>query len=85
MTTATKLTAGDYVGFAEPKANVKVGDDYCNICGRKMGKNGFYINVGISGQILPLDVTDYNISQGCWSVGSECAKKFDSKILGIGA
>lgn len=87
MTTTTKLTIGSYINWAEPKSNVKASDDYCVQCGKKMGKNGFYVHVSISGAILPLDYDSENPdSQGCWNVGSECAKAFDSKVLGkVGA
>ena len=87
-TATTKLTIGSFVNWAEPKSNVKASDDYCTQCGKKMGKNGFYVHVSTSGTILPLDFDseNYAVSQGCWSVGSECAKAFDKNVLGkVGA
>lgn len=87
MATTTKLTIGSPIGFAEPKSNVKHGDDFCIVCGKKMGKNGFYVHLSIEATILPLDFDseNYDVSQGCWNVGSECAKQFDSSVLGKAA
>lgn len=85
MNTIAKLTIGDNAPcWATPKSNVNVGyDDYCTVCGRKMGKNGFYLHLSIEGTILSLDYQgDDSYSQGCWSVGSECAKQFDPSVLG---
>ena len=76
MPEKVKFTLGSYVGWAEPKSNVKASDDYCVVCGKKMGKNGYYVHLSIEGTILPLDY-EGSQSQGCWNVGSECAKKFD--------
>lgn len=83
MATTAKLTIGSYVGFAEPKSNVKAEDDFCTVCGKKMGKNGFYVHLSIDATILPLDFDseNYEVSQGCWNVGSECAKRFDSSVI----
>lgn len=80
MTTTTKLTIGSQVGFAEPKSNVKPEDDYCIVCGKKMGKNGFYVHLSIDATILSFDY-EGSQSQGCWNVGSECAKAFDASVL----
>lgn len=87
MNTLTKLTVGDNAPcWAEPKSNVKHGDDFCTVCGKKMGKNGFYLHLSIEGTILPLNYTgEESYSQGCWSVGSECAKQFDASVLGKAA
>ena len=65
-------TVGDYVK--------NLNDDACTECGRKVGKNPLYVHVSTSGKILPLDL-DSKDSQGCWPVGSECAKAFDPKVL----
>ena len=86
MTTATKtkLTIGSYVGWAEPKSNVGANDEYCIVCGKKMGKNGFYVHLSIDGTILDSTKSSEEYgskSQGYWGVGSECAKKFDSAFL----
>jgi hypothetical protein len=72
-------TTGDYIEHATPKDNVKVGDDYCTVCGRKMGKNGFFVHLGFGAQILPVNFE--GDSQGFWPIGSECAKLFESIVL----
>lgn len=81
-----KLTAGDSVNFADPKSNVGNDDDYCVQCGRKMGKNGWFVEIINGGEIRMQDGTEHNIANdagymGCWPVGSECAKEFDPKVL----
>jgi hypothetical protein len=73
-------TTGDYIEHATPKDNVKVGDAYCTVCGRKMGKNGFFFHLAINGEILPVSY-EGDRSQGFWPVGSECAKLFESSLL----
>lgn len=71
------LSFGDFVNWVEPKGNY--GNDYCVQCGRKTGKNAFWVHVSTSGAIIhPASEAD---SQGFWAIGSECAKKFDSAVL----
>jgi hypothetical protein len=76
----TKLTVGDFIKWAEPK---QVGShDSCVQCGRKLGKKPYFVEVSISGAIMLNGVgVDDAPSQGCWGVGSECAKAFDPKVL----
>lgn len=84
MATTTKLTIESYVGWAEPKANVDASDDYCVVCGKKMGKNGFMIHLSIDGTLLDPTKSSEEFngeSQGYWNVGSECAKRFDSSVI----
>lgn len=81
-----KLTAGDSVNFADPKENVGRDDDYCVQCGRKMGKNGWFVEIINGGEIRLQDGTEHDIANdagymGCWPVGNECAKGFDPKVL----
>jgi hypothetical protein len=76
------LTIGDAINWVEPKSNVGASDDYCVQCGRKLGKKPYFVEVSIAGRIM-LDGKgiDNDPSQGCWGVGSECAKNFDPKVL----
>lgn len=83
---ATKITAGDSPNFADPKNNVGFMDYGCVQCGRKVGKNGFWIEVINGGEIRLQDGTEHDIANdagymGCWAVGSECAKMFDPQVL----
>jgi hypothetical protein len=55
-------------------------DDACCECGRKVGKNPFYVHLTIGAEILPIE-SDSKESQGFWAVGSECAKQFDPAVL----
>jgi len=71
----SKLTVDSYVGWANPELC-----DSCCVCGRIVGKNSFYVQLSIDGTILAPDYEGEE-SQGFWEVGSECAKKFDSKNL----
>jgi hypothetical protein len=74
-----KLTIGSRIGWSDKATNA---DDshYCVVCGRKTGKNAYLVHLDIYGEVLPLD-SDSEESQGCWSVGSECAKKFDASVI----
>ena len=84
MATTTKLSAGDSVNFAEPKDNVGRNDDACVQCGRKVGKNGWWVEIINGGEIRLQDGTEAVYDggyMGCWAVGSECAKSFDSQVL----
>lgn len=72
-----KLTVGDHVGWANPEL-----ENSCTVCGRKVGKNAWYVELNIDGQIMVDGVViNDSPSQGCWQVGSECAKKFDQSVL----
>jgi hypothetical protein len=79
-----KLTIGDPINWAEPKANVGASEDYCIQCGRKTStkRTLLMVHVSISGTILPPYGGEENPeSQGFWPVGSECAKAFSSDVL----
>ena len=69
------LSLGDYVNG--------LNDNACCQCGRKTGKNSWFVQLSIYGAILsPKSAVEGNPeSQGYWAVGSECAKKFDSAVL----
>jgi hypothetical protein len=65
-------TIGDFVNG--------LNDGSCVECGRKVGMNPKWIHLANNGSILPKD-SEADNSQGFWAVGSECAKKFDPKVL----
>lgn len=69
------LSFGDYVNG--------LNDNACAQCGRKVGKNSYWVHLSIAGAILhpASDADKGTISQGFWQVGSECAKKFDPAVL----
>ena len=71
------MTVGSYVGWAKPEL-----EKSCVVCGKIVGENSKFVHLSIDGTVLALDF-DYgnSISQGCWEVGSECAKKFDQAVL----
>lgn len=83
--TTTKITAGGSLNFAEPKSNVEWDEAFCVQCGRKVGADAWYVEVIDGGDIRMQDGTEADMSDagymGCWPVGNECAKKFDSKVL----
>src|ERR1035437_1366951 len=61
--------------------------DGCEYCGKKHGKNPLYVHIMTDGTILPNSITEEDLdiigeqSQGCWALGSGCAKKlFGDKI-----
>lgn len=69
------ITFGDYVNG--------LNDDACCQCGRKVGQNSWWVHLSIAGAVLDPNspVEGDPQSQGFWSVGSECAKKFNRKAL----
>lgn len=72
-----KLSIGDHVGWAQPEF-----DNSCTVCGRKVGKKAYYVELNINGEIMKDGVEINGVpSQGCWQVGSECAKSFDPQVL----
>lgn len=73
------LTIGDYINWAEP--NQPGLHESCVQCGRKLGKNAYLVEVSIEGMIITGTEVAEGQSQGGWGVGSECAKKFDKKVL----
>lgn len=55
-------------------------------CGRKVGKNGYWVEIVNGGEIRAQDDTSYVRENdagymGCWAVGSECAKQFEKNVL----
>jgi hypothetical protein len=71
------FNAGDAAPFNE-KASNSIDQDFCFACGRKLGKNAFHFEVNTSWELIELGGSD---SQGCFPVGSECAKKFAAGLL----
>lgn len=69
------LSFGDFVNG--------LNDNACAMCGRKVGKNSWFVHLSTSGSILhpASDADRGTISQGFWAVGRECAKKFDPAVL----
>ena len=72
------LTVSDFINWVAPKQSGE--HNSCVQCGRKVGKNSFWVHVSNAGEILPANVESVD-SQGYWAVGSECAKKFDAAVL----
>jgi hypothetical protein len=62
--------------------NEKASDSlkYCYECGRKLGKSSYYFEVSTGWMLLVIG-SDPDNSQGCFPVGSECAKKFAPEVL----
>jgi hypothetical protein len=77
MTTQIKYNAGD-IAPNHPKASNT--DGLCMECGRKVGKNPLHFEVNTSWEIIVPNSDDAN-TQGCWAIGSECAKKFAPNLL----
>ncbi len=74
--TDKKLTYGDYINWVDAKTPGT--HESCTQCGRKVGKKSYWVEVNTSGQIIKNGDKD---SQGCWAVGSECAKAFNPEVL----
>jgi len=75
VTTTTKLTEGAHIGWFNSGAM-----NSCNMCGRKLGKNPYFVHLSIDGTLLPIGAEDSE-SQGYWEIGSECAKKIEPNLL----
>lgn len=59
----------------------------CEYCGRPHGNNPIMVHINTDGTILPNSITEEDLdlvgmeSQGCWALGSNCAKKlFGSRL-----
>lgn len=58
----------------------------CFICGKPTAKNTF-VHLATSGHLVPADIDETELqfrnleSQGCFPIGSECAKKVGKKFL----
>ena len=77
-----QFKAGDPAPF-----NEKIHQDSenrCCVCGRKTSEDSYYMEVINGGEIREQDGTEAVYDggyMGCWSIGSECAKKFAPNIL----
>jgi hypothetical protein len=67
-----KIGLGDSVSSME--------SSNCCQCGKKVGKNPFWIHLSNSGRILNPNEENPS-SQGFFPIGSECAKGFESEML----
>lgn len=80
---APEFNAGDPAPFHE--GIHKDGAERCVVCGRKVGKKSYLVEVIDGGDIREQDGTEADTEDagymGCWPVGSECAKKFAPNIL----
>jgi hypothetical protein len=78
MTTTTyKYNAGT-TAPNHPKASST--DSRCMECGRALGKNPLWFEVNTDWKIIEIGSDEVN-TQGCWPIGSECAKKFAPNLL----
>lgn len=70
----------------QSQINNKDRDD-CFICGRPVNsKVGRYVHLRIDGVLIPKDAEELpeyegGMSQGCFPIGSECAKKLPKKYV----
>lgn len=62
------------------KAAIASPANLCFACGRKLGKNPSYFEVNTSWELIATGSDEEN-SQGCFPIGSECAKKFSPSVL----
>jgi hypothetical protein len=60
--------------------------DTCFVCGKRTAKNTF-VHYTVEGYLIPADIDEIEIefrnleSQGCFPIGSECAKKVGRQFL----
>lgn len=83
---AIQFKAGDSAPFAEGHDNHPDGVYGCILCGRKVGKNPWWVEVVEGGYLRAQDGTEVDEDtdpgyMGFWTVGSECAKKVDPVVL----
>jgi len=72
---ASAITFGDYLDLSQADG------EHCTICGRKIGKSSKMVHLSIAGEVIPMGNWENPESQGCWPIGSECAKKFVKGVL----
>ncbi len=53
------------------------GSDQCILCGKKLGENPQYFHYLTNGNLTNSTDDNHPQSQGCFPVGSECAKKIE--------
>lgn len=67
--------------WSNPNRPTTIQENHCEYCGKKLGKYPLYVHVTIEGTILPNTVSETDLdlvgmqSQGCFPIGSGCAKK----------
>lgn len=77
-TSSTQLIIGSDAPCNE-KATLSF-DALCYCCGRKVGKNPFYMHVDTDWTIIDRN-DETSDSQGCFPIGSTCAHKFAPGVL----
>lgn len=50
-------------------------ENQCCLCGKKVGENATFVHYLTNGNITNVNDDEVENSQGCFPVGSECAKK----------
>ena len=74
--------AGDAMAWHD-KVFTDTSVERCSVCGRKLGANPFYVEVHNGGDLVEFGKGVHDGGyQGCWAIGSECAKKFSPELLG---
>lgn len=64
-------------------------DNCCEYCGKKHGASPLFVHINTSGTILPNTVSEEDLeivgmqSQGCFALGSTCAKKLFGKKIDL--
>ena len=56
-------------------------EEKCEYCGKKLGNNRLFVHITTDGVCLPNSINIIDQSQGCFPIGSECAKKLFGKDL----
>ena len=84
-TTTYMFNAGDQAPFNH-KASHAADQEFCYVCGRKLGANPLYFEVIEGGDLRLQNGTEYDVQSdagymGCFPVGSTCANKFAPNIL----
>ena len=77
------MTTFKYTAGSQAPNNRKALDSMtplCTECGRILGKNPLYFEVNTDWDVI-VPKSDEKNSQGCFPIGSECAKKFEPSLL----
>lgn len=81
-----EFNAGDGMVWHEDYGNPdKNGNtvERCCVCARKLGKKPIYVEVHKGGDLVAFGQGIHDGGyQGCWAIGSECAKKFAPELRG---
>ena len=76
----------EYNLFNNPNRPDYIKDGCCEYCGKKLGNNPLFVHITVDGTCVPNNLTEELVnlvdqSQGCFPIGSNCAKQIFGKKI----